>query len=384
MEQPKGKVFGYVRVSTDHQTVENQKMAIQKFCEQNGLKIDDWIAETVSGAKKIDKRKLGELLKHVEYGDLIVSTEISRLGRSLFMVMEVLNICMDKGVKVWTIKDNYRLGDGIESKVLAFAFGLAAEIERKMISERTKQGLARVRANGVVLGRPKGRKSRTNKLDPHADQIQEWLNERVAEVEISRRLNVSRMTVAKYIKNKPLSKPASYPELFYQRGVEAVQADLLSGKTVTQIAKENNVSFSVVDNFVKTNALTIPEKEVYRNEKIKPTHPLDGKNEQIQKMLEDGMTKKSIAEYLDVTVGVLGYWLRKNEFKIPPKEKLYGMQAHVAQMLVSGKTYGWIARELNVSKPTVSSFVRRHDLNKYKKMSREDLVLAHLKGVKSK
>ena len=148
-------VYGYIRVSTDRQTVENQRFEIKRFAQQQNLQVDGWLEETISGTKSYTKRGLGRLLKKVRKGDLIICAELSRLGRSLFMIMEILNICMNKECRVWTIKDNYRLGDDIQSKVLAFAFGLSAEIERNLISQRTKEALARKKAEGVTLGRPK-------------------------------------------------------------------------------------------------------------------------------------------------------------------------------------------------------------------------------------
>ena len=128
--------YGYIRVSTDKQTVENQRHEINCFCQQQGLSIDGWIEETISGTKGVDKRKLGRLLRKVQAGDLIICAELSRLGRNLFMIMQILSICMGKECRVWTVKDGYRLGDDIQSKVLAFAFGLSAEIERNLISAR--------------------------------------------------------------------------------------------------------------------------------------------------------------------------------------------------------------------------------------------------------
>ena len=136
-------IYGYIRVSSDKQTVENQRFEINNFCKRNNLSIDGWIEETISGTKAYNKRELGKLLKRVNKDDLIICAELSRLGRNLFMIMEILNICMTKECRVWTIKDNYRLGDDIQSKVLAFAFGLSAEIERNLISQRTKEALAR-------------------------------------------------------------------------------------------------------------------------------------------------------------------------------------------------------------------------------------------------
>ena len=148
--------YGYIRVSSDKQTVENQRFEILRFCMDHGININGWIEETISGTKRYSKRELGRLLKKVKSGDLIICTELSRLGRNLYMIMDILYVCMNKGCQVWTIKDNYRLGEDIQSKVLAFAFGLSAEIERNLISSRTKEALARKKSEGIVLGRPKG------------------------------------------------------------------------------------------------------------------------------------------------------------------------------------------------------------------------------------
>src|SRR5574344_2078607 len=157
--------YGYIRVSTDKQTVENQRFEINNFCKKEKLNVDGWIEETISGTKNYDKRKLGLLLQQVKKGDLIICAELSRLGRNLFMIMEILNICMNKECLVWTIKDNYRLGDDIQSKVLAFAFGLSAEIERNLISQRTKEALARLKVEGKPIGRNKGiRNTNLNKI----------------------------------------------------------------------------------------------------------------------------------------------------------------------------------------------------------------------------
>ena len=152
-------IYGYIRVSSEKQTVENQRYEIEQFCAVNNLSIDGWIEETISGTRAYSKRRLGQLLKQVRPGDTIICSELSRLGRSLFMVMEILSLCMKKECRIWTIKDNYRLGDDIQSKVLAFAFALSAEIERNLISQRTKEALARLRAEGKHLGRPKGARS---------------------------------------------------------------------------------------------------------------------------------------------------------------------------------------------------------------------------------
>ncbi len=197
-------IYGYIRVSTDRQTVENQRFEINAFCRRQGIAVDGWIEETISGTAAYSKRALGRLLQRVGRGDLIICAELSRLGRNLFMIMEILNICMTRECRVWTIKDNYRLGDDIQSKVLAFAFGLSAEIERNLISQRTREALARLRAEGHVLGRPPGSRSRRVKLSGCEDEIRRLLSQRVPQVQIARRLGVCRSTLCKFIRDNRL------------------------------------------------------------------------------------------------------------------------------------------------------------------------------------
>ena len=196
-------IYGYIRVSSDKQTVENQRFEINNFCQRHSMHIDGWIEETISGTKAYNKRELGKLLKRVQQNDLIICAELSRLGRNLFMIMEILNICMNKECRVWTIKDNYRLGDDIQSKVLAFAFGLSAEIERNLISQRTKEALARKRQEGVVLGRPKGRRSAPNKYKLYAKRnlICEMLKANISKRKIAELCKVDRKTLCRFIAN---------------------------------------------------------------------------------------------------------------------------------------------------------------------------------------
>ena len=201
-------IYGYIRVSSDKQTVENQRFEIMNFCERQKLKINDWIEETIIGTKNYDKRQLGKLLKKVDKNDIIICSELSRLGRNLFMIMEILNICMNKECRVWTIKDNYRLGDDIQSKVLAFAFGLSAEIERNLISQRTKEALARKKAEGKILGRPKGRRNNPEKykLSGKETLIIELLKIGTSQRKIAKLCKVDRNTLARFIRLKNLAE----------------------------------------------------------------------------------------------------------------------------------------------------------------------------------
>ncbi len=201
--------YGYIRVSTDKQTVENQRFEINNFCRKESIEVDGWIEETISGTKNYDKRKLGGLLNHVQKGDLIICAELSRLGRNLFMIMEILSICMKKDCKVWTIKDNYRLGDDIQSKVLAFAFGLSAEIERNLISQRTKEALARLRAEGKSTGGTETGKRK--RLNPVCEKNREWIIEQLKEnhpkSKIFKSLGVSKGTFYRYLVYTGLFEP---------------------------------------------------------------------------------------------------------------------------------------------------------------------------------
>jgi len=193
-------VYGYIRVSTDKQTVENQRFEIKCFCEKNVMAVDGWIEEVISGTKTIRERKLGNLLRRMRRDDILICSELSRLGRNLLMIMSILNECMNREIQVWTIKDNYRLGSDINSKVLAFAFGLSAEIERNLISQRTKEALARKRAEGTVLGRPPGCKSMSRKLTGKEAEIRDMLRRRVSKSAIARKYGVNRATLLKFVR----------------------------------------------------------------------------------------------------------------------------------------------------------------------------------------
>lgn len=192
-------IYGYIRISTDHQTTENQKFEIEQFCHQNNMNIDKWIIETISTKKNLKERKLGRLLNRIQTNDIIITTELSRLGRNLLQVMGLLHQCMCIGCQVWTLKEHYRLGQTIESKVLAFAFGLSAEIERNLISQRTTEALHRLRQEGKVLGRPKGKRNKTHKLDTKRIYIQTLLQKRTSKNKMAKLLKVDIKTLNRFI-----------------------------------------------------------------------------------------------------------------------------------------------------------------------------------------
>lgn len=195
-------IYGYIRVSTDKQTVENQRFEIQRYARKNKLVVNEWIEETISGTINPNKRNLGKLLSKSQKNDIIICSELSRLGRNMFMIMSILNILMERGVIIYAVKEHYKLGDDISSKVLAFAFSISAEIERSLISQRTTEALRRKKAEGVILGRPKGRRNTVCKLSGCEDTIRQMLLEGNTKVYISRHLGVSESTLYSYIKEK--------------------------------------------------------------------------------------------------------------------------------------------------------------------------------------
>lgn len=197
-------IYAYIRVSTDKQTTENQRFEILKFADEKKLAVDTWIEETISSTKKLDERKLGALVQQMGKDDVLLVTELSRLGRSIMEVMSILNVLMEKQVKVFTAKERYELGNNINSKVLAFAFSLSAEIERSMISSRTKEALARRKSEGKQLGRPKGRLSTTVKLTGKDDVIKELLRKKISDSAIARILEVNRITLRNYVNSRGL------------------------------------------------------------------------------------------------------------------------------------------------------------------------------------
>lgn len=194
-------IIGYIRVSSQKQTIEHQHYEIEQFAKKNKIKINQWVEEKVSSRKALKNRKLGGLLDSLQENDVLIACEISRLGRSLLEVMRILEICLSKNCQVWTLKENYRLGNDIQSKVLAFAFGLAAEIERNLISQRTKSSLANLKASGKKLGRPFSAESKKLKLSKSVNKIQQLLSKGFSKTEIAHKLNVQRSTLHRFMKN---------------------------------------------------------------------------------------------------------------------------------------------------------------------------------------
>lgn len=184
----------YLRVSTEKQTLENQRNEIARFAEGRNLHIDKWVTEVVSGRKRGRDRKLGAVVRRLKRGDTLIVTELSRLSRTLTEIMAIVGELLRKGVRLYSTKDRYAFDDSINSKVLCFAFGLVAEIERNLISMRTREALALRRERGVVLGRRKGSLKKMQVLIDRKAEIVERLNGGASIAELCRTYNVSRST----------------------------------------------------------------------------------------------------------------------------------------------------------------------------------------------
>ncbi len=195
--------IGYLRVSTGKQHPANQKDEIERFAEKKNITIDRWVIEIASGSKSEKERKLGRLLKSMRAGDMLIVTEISRLSRTLTEIMGIMGRCLEKGIMLYTTKEGYTFDNSINSKVLCFAFGLVAEIERNLISMRTKEALALRKAEGKVLGRRKGSFTKTKILRENKDHIAGMLSAGSSIASVCRAYKTSRDTFSKFRKEHP-------------------------------------------------------------------------------------------------------------------------------------------------------------------------------------
>lgn len=314
-------VYGYIRVSTDKQTVENQRFEINNFAAKENIIIHRWIEETISGTKEVEDRKLGKLLKTLKTGDVLICAELSRLGRSLLMIMSILHHCMKNDIQVWTIKDNFRLGNDIQSQVLAFAFGLSAQIERDLISMRTKEGLARRKAEGVILGRPKGSKSNSVKLSGMESKVKGYLDAGLSFSAIGRLLGVHRLTVSTFVKEyidkdtQSVSDLELDPITLKQLGV------LLGSKDVVLHLIKTKKSHSAIADFFKVEPFIVSIfKTKYGNDEVNKKALIDYEKQKkdeaqlksyvlklqkesdtVKMLLGAGRSRESIAELYGVT-----------------------------------------------------------------------------------
>ena len=192
--------YAYVRVSTEQQSCSSQEFEISNWSKSNNVIIHKWIKEEVSGTIPVEKRKLGHIIRRMKPGDLLICTEISRLGRNVLMIMGVLNECSQREIQIRTIKDNFDLSGNINSKIIAFAFALAAEIERNLISQRTREALADKKASGVVLGRPHGSYKCKDAVRNDLEHIKTLHEDGISYKIIAGSYGISTNTLRKYLK----------------------------------------------------------------------------------------------------------------------------------------------------------------------------------------
>lgn len=183
------RTIGYLRVSTVEQDLEKNKADILSLANHKKLGHVEWVEEKVSGIKDWRKRKLGKVLKNLKKGDTIIVPELSRLGRSTLQILEIMKLAKERGIAVHAIKGGWSLNGSMESKIVLTMFAMIAEIERDLISERTKEGLRARKASGVKLGRPKGRGK--SKLDIYKDEIISMLNNGSTKTFIARKYGSS-------------------------------------------------------------------------------------------------------------------------------------------------------------------------------------------------
>lgn len=197
-------VVAYLRVSTSKQHLSNQKEEIEAFAVRNGLHIDLWVKEIASGKRSKDMRRLGGVLRKMTRGDVLIVSEVSRMSRNLTEIMSIVGGCLEKGICVYSIKERYKFDDSINSKVLCFAFGLVAEIERNLISQRTKEALAHRKAEGVKLGRREGFCPKMALLESNISRVSEMKLKGYTNSKIAKEIGVSRETLRRFLKDKKI------------------------------------------------------------------------------------------------------------------------------------------------------------------------------------
>ncbi len=199
------KTIAYLRVSTPQKDTGSQRLAILEYARKQGLNIDDFVEATASGTAAESRCRFDELMDSLARGDRLIVSELSRLGRSLSHVVTVLDNLARAGVAFIAIKENIRIEGklDIQTKVMTTLFALFAEVEHDLISEGTREGLARARASGKKLGRPKGALG-VSLLDGREEEIRQFLTLGVSKTEIARITGVSRSTLYNFMQTRGL------------------------------------------------------------------------------------------------------------------------------------------------------------------------------------
>lgn len=198
--------IAYLRVSTIDQDIEKNKSDILHLANDKDLGKVKFVEEKVSGTVSWKKREIANIIEELGKGDNLVVSELSRIGRSMMEIMEVLSIAMEKGINVYAVKGNWQLDNSIQSKIMAMVFSMAAEIERDLISKRTKEALRAKKAMGMKLGRPKG--TGKSKLDKFRPEIEALLANGSTQKFIATRYKTTEANLSNWIKKHKLRRKA--------------------------------------------------------------------------------------------------------------------------------------------------------------------------------
>jgi DNA invertase Pin-like site-specific DNA recombinase len=198
------KTIGYLRVSSETQDLEKNKAEILVFANDKELGQVSWVEEIVSGRVSWRKRKIGEVLSSLEAGDHLIVSELSRLGRSMLECMEILAVASSQQINIYAVKGNWQLDGSIQSKIIAMAFSMAAEIERELISQRTREALAAKKRQGIKLGRPRG--VGKSKLDKYRVEIEALLANGSTQRFIANRYGTTETNLSRWLKRHGLRR----------------------------------------------------------------------------------------------------------------------------------------------------------------------------------
>ena len=321
-------IYAYIRVSTDRQTVENQRYEIEKFCHARQIKINRYIEETVSGMKSIDKRELGTLIRKMKKNDTLIASEISRFGRRLLEVMSILKMLMDKKVNVITVKEHFELGDNLQSHVIAFAFSLASEIERSLISQRTKEALARRKAMGQKLGRKAGGSNRQHKLDEKSELIRTMVKYGYTKSGICRKVGCRYDTLEKHLVREGLTvqaAPRRRPRPVWDTNAPACRkfknrkVVILNGSDRPAHIERAAAVWQYNQKVRRDGAAVMPAiaREPAMKLRTASYHYMLFEHEKnIVRMLKEGYSKAYIARYLDCNIKTLDAHLVRMGIKL--------------------------------------------------------------------
>lgn len=197
------KTYAYLRVSTYEQQTEKNKADILKFANDRDFGKVHFVEEKVSGKKSWKERKIKNIIDELGEGDRLIVPELSRLGRSMLEIMEIMAVAKEKGIAIYDVKNGWELNGSIQSKVMAMVFSIAAEIERDLISKRTKEGLEAARAKGKLLGRPRG--VGKSKLDVHKEEIVALIKTGSTQVYIAKKYKTTQPNLFNWLRKHNLA-----------------------------------------------------------------------------------------------------------------------------------------------------------------------------------